>query len=174
MSVLREAQQNKKTLPLSFLSLPKYTKKQKAERVSARSFVMRSFASQKDWIGGTASCGVTLVHDGVLTVGSPHPSASRPPSPQGKALGGRAFPEGEGGPAKPGRMRATSRKHSVVYQRNTVPSGTTNKILWQSQTPHKSAGAFAPARQLLFRCRDIPHRWRRFCTERTLRSIFRR
>ncbi len=29
----------------------------------------------------------------------------------------RAFPWGEGGPAKPGRMRATPRKHSVVYQR---------------------------------------------------------
>ena len=60
----------------------------------------------------------TLVHNGLLAVGSPHSSASRPPSPQGKAWGDtihhkkcstanlyrvdRAFPEGEGGPAQAG------------------------------------------------------------------------
>ena len=40
---------------------------------------------------GSISCGVTLVHDGVLAVGSPHSSASQPPSPQGKALGGTMY-----------------------------------------------------------------------------------
>ena len=31
-------------------------------------------------------CGSTLVHYGLLAAGSPHSSASRPPSPSGKAL----------------------------------------------------------------------------------------
>ena len=118
-------------------------------------------ALPKDFISGSISCGVTLVHDGVLAVGSPHSSASQPPlfkedftesncPPDSLTPGegfhkwyhtaklyrvNRAFPKGEGGPAKPGRMRATSRKHSVVYQRNTVPSGTTDKILLRSKTP---------------------------------------
>ena len=48
-----------------------------------------SFASQKDFITGSIGYGVRLVHYGSIAVGSPHPSASRPPSPQGKAfLGG--------------------------------------------------------------------------------------
>ena len=78
----------------------------------------------EDLIGGTASCGIALVHDGSVAVGCPHSSASQPPSPSGKALATpcelvsksfyidhlrRAFPEGEGGPGvSPGRMRATS------------------------------------------------------------------
>ena len=39
-----------------------------------------------DQIGGSARCGPTLVHYGLLAAGSPHSSASRPPSPSGKAL----------------------------------------------------------------------------------------
>ena len=104
-----------------------------------------SFALQKDWIGGSVSCGVLLVHYGVLAVGSPHPSASRPPSPSGKALPTRyklavlyflmingttqSFPlGGKVGRLKPGRMRATLRKESVVYQSDPAPRGTTNQI----------------------------------------------
>ena len=37
-------------------------------------------------IGGTEGWCSTLVHYGVLAVGSPHSSASQPPSPSGKAL----------------------------------------------------------------------------------------
>ena len=36
--------------------------------------------------GSDSSCGVALVHYGLLAQRSPHPSASRPPSPSGKAL----------------------------------------------------------------------------------------
>ena len=44
---------------------------------------------QMDLIRGPARYGVALVHYGLLSVGSPHSSASQPPSPQGKAfLGG--------------------------------------------------------------------------------------
>ena len=41
---------------------------------------------QMDLIRGPARYGVALVHYGLLSVGSPHSSASQPPSPQGKAL----------------------------------------------------------------------------------------
>ena len=50
-------------------------------------------ASPDDRIGGTASCGVGLVHDGVLAVGGPHSSASQPPSPQGKAFISGTIPQ---------------------------------------------------------------------------------
>ena len=44
---------------------------------------------QMDLIRGPARYGVALVHYGLLSVGSPHSSASQPPSHQGKAfLGG--------------------------------------------------------------------------------------
>ena len=43
---------------------------------------------QMDLIRGPTQYGVALVHYGLLSVGSPHSSASQPPSPQGKALGG--------------------------------------------------------------------------------------
>ena len=36
--------------------------------------------------GSDSPCGVALVHYGLLAQHSPHPSASRPPSPSGKAL----------------------------------------------------------------------------------------
>ena len=36
--------------------------------------------------GSDSPCGVALVHYGLLAQRSPHPSASRPPSPSGKAL----------------------------------------------------------------------------------------
>ncbi len=68
--------------------------------------------------GSDSSCGVALVHYGLLAQRSPHPSASRPPSPSGKALTTlyklkcciflrytvplKAFPWGEGGPAQAG------------------------------------------------------------------------
>ena len=45
-----------------------------------------SLAAPNDLIRGSAGCVVALVHCGLLSVGSPHSSASRPPSPQGKAL----------------------------------------------------------------------------------------
>ena len=43
-------------------------------------------STEMDQIGGSARCGSTLVHYGLLAAGSPHSSASRPPSPSGKAL----------------------------------------------------------------------------------------
>ena len=46
---------------------------------------------QMDLIRGSARYGVALVHYGLLSVGSPHSSASQPPSPQGKALGGTMY-----------------------------------------------------------------------------------
>ena len=46
---------------------------------------------QMDLIRGPARYGVALVHYGLLSVGSPHSSASQPPSPQGKALGGTMY-----------------------------------------------------------------------------------
>ena len=66
---------------------------------------------QMDFIGGSEWCHSALVHDRILAQRSPHSSASRPPSPSGKAffvvdernvitnLHGvtRAFPWGEGG-----------------------------------------------------------------------------
>ena len=98
-----------------------------------------NFALQKDWIVGTASCGVTLVHDGVLTVGSPHPTRLRRPTfPLGEGSATQSLPLG-GRWLRSRRMRATSRNRAVVYQANTVSSGTTDKILWQSQTPHTKA-----------------------------------
>ena len=36
-------------------------------------------------------CRFTLVHDRFLSAGSPHSSASQPPSPQGKALGSTMY-----------------------------------------------------------------------------------
>ncbi|MFR6378642.1 MAG: hypothetical protein ACLUNZ_01185 [Evtepia sp.] len=72
---------------------------------------------RRDWISGSAWCVGTLVHYGLLAAGSPHSSASRPPSPSGKALATpcklecchllmiyrttiKAFPWGEGGPGE--------------------------------------------------------------------------
>ena len=46
---------------------------------------------QMDLIRGPARYGVALVHYGLLSVGSPHSSASQPPSPQGKALGSTMY-----------------------------------------------------------------------------------
>ena len=67
-------------------------------------------------MGGSVSCHVVLVHYGAVAGRGPHPSASQPPSPSGKAFFvidqrdvvaslhsvGRAFPWGEGGPASAG------------------------------------------------------------------------
>ena len=84
-------------------------------------------------INGSASGGVPLIHNRFHSVGHPHPSASRPPSPPGEGFFrwyhpaklyrvNRAFPEGEGAPVRTlGRMRATSRKHPAVYQRTALP-----------------------------------------------------
>ena len=69
---------------------------------------------QMDFIGGSEWCHSALVHNRILAQRSPHSSASRPPSPQGKALvtpckfvitflsstTKKAFPEGEGGPGE--------------------------------------------------------------------------
>ena len=41
---------------------------------------------QMDFIGGSEWCHSALVHDRILAQRSPHSSASRPPSPSGKAL----------------------------------------------------------------------------------------
>ena len=77
--------------------------------MSARSFVMRSFASQKDFISGSAGYGVALVHDGVLARRRPHPTRLRRPTfPLGEGSVDavqfcgvvplmKAFPWGEGG-----------------------------------------------------------------------------
>ena len=48
---------------------------------------------------------------------------------------------------EPGRMRATYRKHSVVYQRNTLPRGTTNKI--HPAKPDSMSGAVPLKRKVL-------------------------
>ena len=87
----------------------------------------------------------SLVHCGLLAAGSPHPSASRPPSPQGKALRCTVYHKkvqhfkfvprrqslprgGRWAGQSPGRMRATYRTESVVYQPNHAPCGTPNPI----------------------------------------------
>ena len=42
-------------------------------------------------MGGSVSCHVVLVHYGSVAGRGPHPSASQPPSPQGKAFKVAAF-----------------------------------------------------------------------------------
>ena len=80
---------------------------------------------------------VALVDNRFLAERGPHPSASRPPSPSGKALPTQYKLEGLylsmingaiqslplGGKVarlKPGRMRATCRAESVVYEADTT------------------------------------------------------
>ena len=48
-----------------------------------------SLAAPNDFMTGSMGGGGGLVHYGSVAVGSPHSSASRPPSPSGKALGTR-------------------------------------------------------------------------------------
>ena len=130
-----------------------------------------------DWIGGTARCVVGLVHYRFRSVGSPHPTRALPgpPSPSGKALSTRyklemlyflmiygtaqSLPLGGRWP-RSGRMRATFRKQSVVYQRSNAltifipvtPSTPSNTALQTKHTP-------AP-----------PPSWRRQATHRIVKS----
>ena len=77
-----------KTLPLSFLSLPKYTKKQKAERMSARPFVMHGVLLRKR-ILSVIPLGTVLrwyTTECLRDVALIRPGFAGPPSPSGKAL----------------------------------------------------------------------------------------
>ena len=130
-----------------------------------------------DWIGGTARCVVGLIYYRFRSVGSPHPTRalSGPPSPSGKALftqyklemlyfltiygTAQSLPLGGRWP-RSGRMRATFRKQSVVYQRSNAltifipvtPSTPSNTALQTKHTP-------AP-----------PPSWRRQATHRIVKN----
>ena len=87
MSVLREAQQNKQNIT-SLFSLSKYTKKQKAERMSARSFVMHGVLLRKR-ILCVVPLGTVLrwyTTECLRDVALIRPGFAGPPSPSGKAL----------------------------------------------------------------------------------------
>ena len=103
-------------------------------------------AEPDDLMRGSASDGRSLVHYGLLAGRSPHPSASRPPSPSGKALVRTVYHKkvqlfklvlrkqslprgGRWAGRSPGRMRATYRKHSAVYQRTPSPAEPRKKRL---------------------------------------------
>ena len=123
-----------------------------------------SFASQNDFIGGSVSCGVALVHCGSGAVGSPHPTRLSPGHlpPRGRLClrdTTQSLPLGGRWP-RSGRMRATFRKQSVVYQRSNAltifipvtPSTPSNTALQTKHTP-------AP-----------PPSWRRQATHRIVKS----
>ena len=102
---------------------------------------------QMDLIRGPARYGVALVHYGLLSVGSPHSSASQPPSPQGKAfLGGTtlqnctALPEpSPGGKVPPcahwGGGGPRSARNRSCTNVPTHPTEAPIQSIWRSQTP---------------------------------------